>query len=282
MGKVRVVTDSTAELSPEVADRLGITVIPLNIHIGKERFLDGVDIHNEAFFSRLKRTDSLPFTTPPPLSVFEDTYRTVGKVTDDIVSIHISAKLSDTVELAEQAANSLLGQRRVAVIDSLSTSLGLGTLVTAAGEASQKGAPIDDVVRIVRAMIPHVYLVFFVESLEFLRRGGRIGEAEALLGTMLSIKPLLIIEDGDILPLEKVRTRSNGIDKLFEFTAEFPSLENVTILKGANAIDHTELLERLRVIYPGMEIDVVTYGPLLATNLGPKAIGIFVYEGISE
>jgi DegV family protein with EDD domain len=281
MGKVKIVTDSTSELSPEIADRLGITVIPLNIHIGEERFLDGVDIHTEGFFRKLKRTDSLPFTTSPPLSVFEDTYRTLGKATDDIVSIHISTKLSDTVDLAEQAASSLIGQRRVAVIDSLSTSLGLRTLVTAAGEASQKGAPIDEVVRLVRAMIPHVYLVFFVESLEYLERGGRIGEAEALLGTMLSIKPLLIIEDGDILPLEKVRTRSNGMDKLFEFTAEFPYLENISILKGANAIDHTELLERLRVIYPAKEIDVVTYGPLLATNLGPEALGVFVYEGIS-
>jgi DegV family protein with EDD domain len=281
MGKVRIVTDSTAELSPELADRLGVTVIPLNIHIGEEKFLDGVDINTEGFFRKLEKTDSLPFTTSPPLNVFEDTYRTFGRATDGIVSIHISAKLSDTVELAKEAASSLIGQRDVAVIDSFSTSLGLRTLVMAASEAAKKGAPMDEVVRLVRAMIPHVYLVFFVESLEYLERGGRVGEAEALLGTMLSIKPLLIIEDGDILPLEKVRTRGNGIDKLFEFITEFPYLENISILKGDNAIDPTELLERLQVAYPGMEIDVVTYGPLLATHLGPGAIGVFVYEGIS-
>jgi DegV family protein with EDD domain len=282
MGKVRIVTDSTAELSPEIADRLGITVIPLSIHIGKEGFLDGIDMDTQGFFKRLRKTDSLPFTTSPPLSVFEDSFRTLGKATDDIVAIHISAKLSKTVELAKQAASSLIGQRRVAVIDSFSTSLGLRTLAIAAGEASKEGAPIDEVVRLVRSMIPHVYLVFFVESLEYLERGGRVGKAEALLGTMLSIKPLLIIEDGEILPLEKVRTRSGGMDKLFEFVTEFPHLENISILKGANAIDPAELLERLRVAYPEREIDVVTYGPLLATHLGPGAIGVFVYEGIAS
>ncbi len=282
MGQVRIVTDSTAELSSNMADRLGITVIPLNIHIGNERFRDGIDINPLEFFGRLKTTDLLPFTTSPRLNAFEDTYHTLGKATDDIVSIHISARMSNTVELAKQAASSLIGQRRIAVIDSLSTSLGLRTLVIAAGEAAQEGAGIDEVVRLVRAMIPHVYLVFFVDSLEYLERGGRIGKAEALLGTMLSIKPLLIIEDGDILPLEKVRTRSNGIDKLFEFITEFPQLEKISILKGVNAVDPAELLDRLRLTYPDREIDVVTYGPVLATHLGPGAIGVFVYEGLSS
>ncbi len=282
MEKVRIVTDSTAVLSPEIADRLGITVIPLNIHIGEEKFRDGIDIDPQEFFKRLKRTDLLPFTTSPTLSAFEDTYQTLGGATDDIVSIHISARMSNTAELAKRAASSLIGQRRIAVIDSLSTSLGLRTLVIAAGEASQEGAVIDEVVRLVRAMIPHVYLVFFVESLEYLERGGRIGKAEALLGTMLSIKPLLIIEDGEILPLEKVRTRSNGIDKLFEFVTEFPHLEKISILKGANAVDPAQLLDRLQLRYPEREIDVVTYGPVLATHLGPGAVGVFVYEGLSS
>jgi DegV family protein with EDD domain len=280
MGKVRIVTDSTAELSPEIADRLGITVIPLNIHIGQEMLRDGIDISPLEFFKRLRTTDSLPFTTSPPLSVFEDTYRTLGKETDDIVSIHLSAKLSNTVELAKETASSFIGQRRIAVVDSLSTSLALKTLVTSAGGASKEGAAMDEVVRLVRGMIPHVYLVFFVESLEYLERGGRVGKAEALLGTMLSIKPLLIIEDGEILPLEKVRTISNGIDKLFEFITEFPHIEKISILKGANAIDPTELLAKLRVVHPEREIDVATYGPALATHLGPGAIGVFVYEGI--
>ena len=280
MGQVRIVTDSTAELSADIARELGITVIPLNIHVGRDRFRDGIDIAAQELSARLESTDSLPFTTAPPLHVFEDTYRTLGNETDDIISIHISAKLSRTVDLARRAATSLLGQRRIAVVDSLSTSLALRTLVKAASEIARKGVSLDEVVRLVRAMIPHVYLVFFVESLEYLERGERIGRAEALLGTMLSVKPLLIIEDGEILPLEKVRTRSSGLDRLYEFVTEFPHLEKIAILKGANAVTPAELVDRLRLAYPGIDLDVITYGPVLATHLGPEAIGIFVYEGL--
>ncbi|NIN63770.1 MAG: DegV family EDD domain-containing protein [Anaerolineae bacterium] len=280
MGRVRVVTDSTAELSYDMAEDLGITVIPLNLHIGRERFRDGIDINHDEFFEKLENSESLPSTTAPPLELFEDTYRSLGSETDDIISIHISAKLSGTVELARQAATSLIGQRRIAVVDSLTTSLALRTLVLTASTISRKGASLDEVVRMVRAMIPHVYLVFFVEDLEYLERGERIGKAEALLGTMLSIKPLLIIEDGEVLPLEKVRTRSGGVDKLYEFVTEFPHLEKIAILKGANVAAPTDLLDRLRVAYPVQDIDVITYGPVLATHLGPEAIGVFVYEGL--
>jgi len=170
MSNVRIVTDSTAELSPETVQRLGITVIPLNIHIGGEIFKDGIDIDAEQLYARLESTDSLPYTTASPLHLFEDIYRTLGDGSDDIVSIHASAKLSPTVELAQAAASSLLGQRRIAVVDSLTTSLALRILVIAASEASRQGARLDEVVRLVRAMIPHFYLVFFGETLEYLER----------------------------------------------------------------------------------------------------------------
>jgi DegV family protein with EDD domain len=282
MAQVRIVTDSSAELSADTVARLAITVIPLSIHFGQESFRDGIDLSPREFFRRLAGTNSLPYATAPPLHVFEDTFKTLGKETEDIVSIHISAKLSGTANLARQAASSLIGQHRIAAVDSLSTSLGQKELVIAAGEAAQQGANIDEVVRLVRGMTPHIYLVFFVESLEYLERGGRIGKAEALLGTMLGIKPLLIIEDGEILPLEKVRTRSNGIDKLFEFITEFPHIEKVTILKGVNAIDPAGLLDRLHASYPDRDIRTVTYGPILCTFLGPGAVGVFVYEGMSQ
>jgi len=280
MSRVRIVTDSTAELSPETVQRLGITVIPLNIHIGGEIFEDGMDFDPEQFYARLESADSLPYTTASPLHLFEDIYRTLGDGSDDIVSIHASAKLSPTVELAQAAASSLLGQRRIAVVDSLTTSLALRILVIAASEASRQGASLDEVIRLVRAMIPHVYLVFFVETLEYLERGERIDKAEALLGTMLSIKPLLIVEDGEILPLEKVRTRSSGLDKLYEFITEFPHVEELAILEGAGAVTPVELMERLRQTFPRREIDIVTYGPALVTHLGPGAVGVFVYEGL--
>ena len=280
MGRVKIVTDSTAELPADVAETLGIAVIPLNIHVGRQTFQDGLDMDSGKLVNKLENTRLLPFATAPPLEVFEEAYGDLGSESDAIVSIHISARLSRTVEFAGRAANSLIGQRRIVVVDSLTTSLALRTLVIAAGEISRKGASLDEVVRLVRAMIPHVYLVFFVESLEYLERGERIGRAEALLGTMLSIKPLLIVEDGEILPLEKVRTRGGGIDKLYEFVTEFPHLEKIAVLKGASATTPSELVERLQGAFPKKEMDLVTYGPVLATHLGPEAIGVFVYEGL--
>lgn len=280
MRRVRIVTDSTAEVPAEVAEELRIAVVPLHIHLGRETFVDGVDIDSETLVRRLEQTDALPFATAPSLEAFEEVYREVANSTDDIVSIHISAGLSRTVDLAKRAASSLLGERRIAVVDSFTTSLALRTLVIAAAEISRQGANIEEVVRLIRAMIPHVYLVFFVESLEYLERGERIGKAEALLGTMLSIKPLLIIEDGEILPLEKVRTRSGGIDKLHEFVTEFPHLEKIAVLKGASAVTPSELVEKLETAYPNKKLDLVTYGPVLATHLGSEAIGVFVYEGL--
>lgn len=280
MGRVRIVTDSTAELPADIAEALNIAVIPLNIHVGRETFRDGLDIDSDELSRRLRRTDALPFASAPPLELFEETFKNLGDGGDDIVSIHLSGRLSRTVELARHAANSLVGQRRIVVVDSLSTSLALRILTIAAGEVSRKGADLDEVVRLVRAMIPHVYLVFFVESLKYLERGERIGKAEALLGTMLGIKPLLIVEDGEILPLEKVRTRSGGMDKLYEFVTEFPHLEKIAILKGANAAAPSELIERLQAVYPKRDMDLVTYGPVMATHLGPEAIGVFVYEGL--
>jgi len=280
MRRVRIVTDSTAELPVEVTEELGIAVVPLTIHVGRETFLDGREIDTETLARKLDHTEALPFATAPSVKAIEDAYRDIGDGTDDIVSIHISAGLSSTVELARRAASSLIGERRIVVVDSLTTSLALRILVTAAAEISRRGANLDEVVRLVRAMIPHVYLVFFVESLEYLERDERIGKAEALLGTMLSIKPLLIVEDGEILPLEKVRTRGGGLDKLYEFVTEFPHLEKIAILRGPNAATPSDLVEKLQLAYPKKDLDLVTYGPVLATHLGPAAIGVFVYEGL--
>jgi DegV family protein with EDD domain len=280
MRRVRIVTDSTAELARGQSEDLEVAVVPLTVHVGRETLLDGVDLDSEGLVRKLEHVDSLPYATAPPLEVIEQAYRAAGNATDDIVAIHLSARLSRTVELARRAASSLLGERRIVVVDSLTTSLALRTLVIAAADISRRGATLDEVVRLVRAMIPHVYLVFFVESLEYLERGERIGKAEALLGTMLSIKPLLIVEDGEILPLEKVRTRGGGIDKLYEFVTEFPHLEKVAILKGASATTPSELIEKLQLAFPGKQLDLVTYGPVLATHLGSEAIGVFVYEGL--
>jgi len=278
--RVKVVTDSTADLSPETAQRLGITVVPLNIHFGTETFRDGIDLTTREFFRKLHTSPLPPFTSPPSEESFYKAYAKLSRETDEAISIHISSRLSDTYRVASEVAESLLGQCRIMVMDSLTTSLALGNLAIAAAEAAQEGANLDEVVRLVRGMIPRLYLVFFVESLDYLERGGRIGRAQALLGTMLGIKPLLIIEEGEIQPLEKVRTRTDALEKLFEFITEFPHIEKMTLIKGIESAGMEELLQRIETAYPDKEIDVVTYGSALATYVGPGAMGVFVYEGM--
>jgi DegV family protein with EDD domain len=279
MAKVRVVTDSAAELTPEVAESLGITVVPMNIRFGDEELRDGADLSLPDFYRRLDRSRVMPVTTPPSFRAFQEVYARLGQTTDQIISIHVSSRLSRSYHVATTAAEAFLGRCQVAVMDSESISVGQGTLVRAAAEAANRGMPLDTIVRLIRGMIPHVYLVFFVEALEYLEREGRIGKAQALLGSMLNIKPILIVEEGDIIPLEKVRTRPRAIDKLFEFVAEFAQIQEVAILQVGSDQEAAELVERLKLVFPDREFPVLSYGPVLASHIGPGTMGVIVYEG---
>jgi DegV family protein with EDD domain len=280
MGKVAIVTDSTAFLEPGAAQELDITVVPLNVHIGDETLRDGIDITPEAFFQRLEQGGPIPRTSPPSVQTFERVYANLHARTDQILSIHISGRLSQTLNHAQRGAESLLGRCKIVVVDSLTTSLGLGILAKAAAQAAQEGANLDEIVRLVRGMIPHIYIVFYVDEMVYLERGRRIGKAQAILGTMLNIKPLLFVEDGEIIPLEKVRTHEKAVEKLFEFVAEFSELEQAAIVqRHATPTEETKmLLERLEQLFPGIEYPVIQYGPVLASHIGPSAMGVIVYE----
>lgn len=282
MSIVRVITDSAAEFPEKVVEDLDITVLPMNLHLGQDVFRDGVDITNSEFFERLRRTSALPTASPPSLELFEDTYKLLSETTDQIISIHHSSKLSQTVNVARRASESFIGRCWVNVVDSLSISWGLGVLVEAAARAALEGASLEEIVRLVRGMIPHIYIAFFVETLDYLERAGRLSKSQAILGTMLNIKPILIMEEGEIIPLEKVKTRSKALDKLFEFVAEFSHIERGAILQShPNSEEAYILIERLRGIFEGLSFPILTYGPVLATHIGPEAMGVVIYEGVA-
>jgi DegV family protein with EDD domain len=280
MGKVAIVTDSTAFLEPGVTQDLDITVVPLEVHLGDETLRDGIDITPEAFFQRLEQDGGFPRTSPPSVETFEQVYANLHSRTDEILSIHISGLLSQTLSRAQHGAESLLGRCTIDVVDSLTTSLGLGILAKAAAEAAQQDATLEEVVRLVRGMIPHIYLVFYVNQMDYLEQGHRIGKAQAILGTMLNIKPLLFMEDGELIPLEKVRTHEKAIEKLFEFVAEFSELAQAAIAqRHASPTQETKmLLERLEQLFPHIAFPIIQYGPVLASHIGPSAMGVIVYE----
>ncbi len=285
MPRVRIVTDSTAHFfDPEFPARHNVTVVPLSIQFGDQTYHDGVDMTTAHFFERVEAGGPIPTAQAPTPKQFSTVYESICGGHEDVLSIHVSSKLSRTLANARAGADEVLGRCKITIIDSLSTSIGLGLLVEAAALAAERGASEEDIVRIVRGMIPRLYAVFFIETMEFLAKAERIGKAQAVLGAMLGIKPFLTLEDGDIVPMEKVRTRQQAVEKLVEFVVEFANIEHLAIMQSASApTDDTRLLlERLALEFPGRSWPVLAYGPSLATFVGPRAMGVMVFEGEGE
>jgi len=282
LSSIQIVTDSTAQLDPDLVQQLGITVVPLEISFGKQKFREGVDLSPHEFFRRVAQSSVMPASAPPTVEQFRQVYARLGQSADRILSIHISGKLNQTCANARSAADHFLGRCEIIVIDSWTISLGLAILTQAAARAARQNHSLDDIVRLTRGMIPHLYAVFFTETLEYLERENHLSKSQAILGTMMGIKPFLAIEEGEIVPMEKARTRDKAIDKLVEFVNEFSNVEQISIvqspLRASN--DARYLLDRLRSNFSRYKFDAITYGPTLGTYIGPASLGLIVYEGM--
>lgn len=277
---VHIVTDSTARFSSDEYLDLPITIVPIHIKIGEQDYLDGVNLDENRFFDLLDKADTEPSPLAPTVEEFYRLYEQLHKNAGEIISIHLPGKLGQTCQNAQRAANMLLGQCKIEVIDSSTTSLGLGILVEAAARAAVEGQDIDSIVRYVRGMVPQIYIVFFSESLNDLKHADGIGKAQAMLGTMLGIKPLFTLEDGEIIPIEKVKTREYAIEKLIEFVTEFDAINQVAIIKNsAEPTEETNYISgQLREVFPNLQVPVMSYGTVLASYIGPAALGVVVYE----
>ena len=284
MAKVRIITDATVHLNSDIIDKYQITVLPIEILFGNEIFVIGRKDSPAKLFSRMidGPADVMRASISP--QSIRAAYRALTAETDEILVIVSSRALSQVYDVALAEAQTYLGRCRIVVADSESTSWGLGLVVEAAARAAEGGQSLDQIIRLVRGVLPHIYLVLIVDRLDYLEKGSRIGPAQALLGSMLRIKPLLIVEDGDVIPMEKVRTRAMAIEKLVEFVAEFAVVEQVVILRSqyGNDMDELtdELCERLGEVLPGFEFPAIEYDPVLACHVGPEAMGVIVYEGL--
>lgn len=277
---VAMVTDSSAELSPKVAERLGISVVPLRIQLGEEVYQDGPGLAPTAFLQELRRSPNLPRPLPPSRDVFRRTYERLCDEGREVFSLHLSSKLSATLGAARRAAEPLHGRCRIEIVDSLTTSRSLGALTTAAANAARDGATLDDLVTLVRQMQPHLYLVIFAETLAYLEREGQVRGSHALLGEMLGIRPLLILEEGEIVPLEKAPSTLGAAERLFEFITEFTNIESMTLIHGGNGAAVHDLTRRVEAAFPHTPLDVALYGSALASYVGPGGFGVFVNEGL--
>ena len=271
---VKVITDSTADLPPALAEELGITVVPLNVHFGTEVYRDGVEITADEFYRRLVTASRLPTTSQPTPGDFLSAYDEMGQTTDEILSVHISAKLSGTMNSATQAREEYGGESRIEIIDSLQGSMGLGMLAIAAAEAARRGGSLDDVVTETRAAIPKVGFIGLLDTLEYLEKGGRIGKAQAFVGSLLRIKPLLTIRDGEAHPLERARTRAKGVDRMCELVqAEMP-LKDLAVVYTTTPDEARALGQRLQSYLPQGEVILSQVGPVVGTYLGPGVLGV--------
>ncbi len=282
MARVRVVTDSAARFEdPHFAQDYDVVVVPINIHFGDQVFRDGTDINAEEMFQRMRQDTLPPRPSAPPVSAFESVYRELNKTTDQICVLTHSQHLTETFAHARSARSGLLGRCEIAVIDSLTTSVGLGYLVEIVAEAASEGADLEEIVRLARATVPRIYSIYYVDTLDYIQRAGLIGETQAILGTMLDIKPILTIEDGKLLTMEKARTHSQAIDKMVEFALEFTQIERLTILQNTlRTTDRTRMLQdRLALGFAKLQYPILLYEPLIATLIGPDGMGMAILEG---
>ena len=271
---VKVITDSTADLPPALAEELGITVVPLNVHFGTEVYRDGVEITADEFYRRLVTASRLPTTSQPTPGDFLSAYDEMGQTTDEILSVHISAKLSGTMNSATQAREEYGGESRIEIIDSLQGSMGLGMLAIAAAEAARRGGSLDDVVTETRAALPNVGFIGLVDTLEYLEKGGRIGKAQAFMGSLLRIKPLLTIRDGEAHPLERARTRAKGVDRICELVQTEMPLKDLAVVYTTTPDEARALAQRLQSFLPQGEVILSQVGPVVGTYLGPGVLGV--------
>jgi DegV family protein with EDD domain len=279
---VRVITDSVSDLPASIASELDITVVPANVHFGTQVFKDGVDLTTDQFFERLLNGPDFPTTSQPSVGEFVDAYSRVAEDADAIVSIHVSGKVSGTVNSARQGAERVQVECPIEVLDTQQASMGVGLIAMAAARAAQGGAAVDEVLAVANSATERAQCIALLDTLEFLQKGGRIGKAKALVGTLLKIKPLIMVQDGEVHDFAKERTRRKAIARLERAADEFAPLTSASVMYSTSRDEADALAETLRPLMTGEEDPIVVrFGPALGTYVGPNSLGLVVLSADS-
>ncbi len=285
---LRIVTDSTCDLPPEAIQTLGITVVPLSIFFGDEELQDGVDIQTEQFFRRLERDPNMPQTSQPSPALFARAYRRLAEEgATEILSIHLSDKLSGTLESARQGAQHLRDEPgapavRVELLDSATVSLALGIGVMEAAKLAAGGARLDEVRARTADIFRRTHIFVTLDTLEYLRRGGRMSRGQELLGTLLKVKPILSVQEGEVVPVGRVRTRQRAIEDLIGRCAVLRPVEHLFVLYSTTPDEATFLRERLAALDSAAPITVGRVTPVVGVHGGPGTLGVGVVTAADE
>ena len=275
MGSIGVVTDSTADLRPAVQERFGLGMVPLIVNWDGQTFRDKLDLTTADFYQRLRTSKTLPKTGAPSLAAFEAAFREQLKTHDAVISLNIASRLSATYDVARKAAESV-DPRCISVVDTGTVSICLGWLAEMAATLAQQGVESAEIVSRLEETRGRMRILALVETLEFLQRGGRIGRAAALAGTLLSVKPILSVRDGEVAPVERVRTMNGALRRLVELAVGLGPAERVGVVDGDSETNATEVARQLAVHYPDLTIDRGELGPVVGTHGGPGVVGVGV------
>lgn len=276
---IRIVTDSTADLPAELLDQYRITVVPLKVIFnGEEPLLDSVDLNSDEFFRRQVEKREMSSTSQPTPAEFAAAYSRLAENGTSIISIHISSVMSGTVQSAKMAKEMLPGAD-IEIIDSRVTSMGLGLVVLEAARAAAGGKSKTEILALIENILSKIQVFFIVDTLEYLARGGRIGKAQAFLGTILNIKPLLYLKEGTIFPYEKVRGKAKAIERLVQVAEEMTGGQKIkcSIVHGANPGGMEQLRQKLIERVDCEEIVISKLGSVVGTHTGPGVVGIVFF-----
>ncbi len=276
---VKIVTDSTSDISPEVANALGITVVPVYIRFGDEVYRDGVDITNDGFYHKLATSFVHPATSQPTPEDFAKVYSDCSKEADSIISIHASAKVSGTYNSALQGKKMMKGKYQIEVIDSTFTSVGLALVVLESARLAQAGESLISVFEKTRKAIGQVYILGIFDTMKYLILGGRISKAAASVATILSIKPLLTFKNGEIVRAGLVRTYPQGVDRLCEFVESNHTIQDLAIAYSTEPEQASRLKARLGTLFPEEKIRVTQLGAGLGVHGGPGVLALAIRQG---
>ena len=272
---IKVVTDSTSDLPADVAESLGIEVVPLNVHFGSDVYKDRVNLMPDAFYDKLINGDVLPTTSQPSVGEFIDVYERLGSDADGIVSVHISEKLSGTMNSARLASQQANADCPIEVVDTFQVSMGVGICAMEAAEVANSGGDMNQVILAARNAVTRSQCFFMLETLEFLQKGGRIGKAQALIGNLLKIRPMLMLQEGEVHPLGRERTRRKGIAKLVDTVEELAPISGLAVMYSTGPDEAQILVQNVsKFMIEGREPMMLQIGPVIGTYAGPDTLGI--------
>jgi DegV family protein with EDD domain len=275
---VKVVTDSCSDITPQLAQELGITVVPLYVQFGDETYRDNVDLGTEEFYHKLETSKIHPTTSTATPADFASVFTELVKETKEILTITLSEKFSATYAAALQGKSMVKKDCQIEVIDSREGAGAQMLLVILAAQMARAGASLDNIIDQVRKAIPRIHIRMTFDTLEYLRRGGRIGKAQAFLGGLLKVNPILGIKDGAVFPIARSRNRNQAMDLMVNFVKGFSQIEAVAIEDATTPDDLQTLAERLKDVVPPERIYRSRVSPVVGTNVGPHVLAVAVLE----